>query len=79
MNTLIFTANVADPEFDTWKKINKIIQSRRPNTLKKPGYEGMFDWAPKYFDFSKMSRNDKSYIQYEFTEEEWIIFKLRWL
>ncbi len=76
---LIFTAIAGYPQFETWKKINKVILDHQPPALKNLGYEGLFEWAPKYFGFSRMFRNDKSYIQYEFTEEEWIIFKLKWL
>lgn len=75
-----FNANVSDPNFEIWKKVDNVIRQHRPANIPQSfGYEGMFAWAPQHFGFSKMYRNARSYIQYEFTEEEWLIFKLKWL
>ena len=75
----IFTACVSDPNFETWKRIDAVVKGYRSITHPRCSYEDMFEWATNHFEFTRMFRNDKSYIQYEFTEEEWIIFKLKWL
>lgn len=80
---IAFTANALDPTFKQWSKVNGVIMNNLTPELKKAraidGYEGLFDLVPKYFDIASMYRNKDGRVVYEFTEEQWIWFKLKWL
>jgi len=81
MSTFIFRSNAPtySVEFKNWHQINRVVLAHRPRKLLFKGYEDIFEWAIKYFGFSKFFRHTDGQLQYEFTEEEWLIFKLKWL
>lgn len=77
---IAFTASANDPTFE---QVNGVILNNLTPELEKAwdrdGYEGLFDLVPDYFDIASMYRNKDSRVVYEFTEEQWIWFKLKWL
>lgn len=66
-----------------WNLVDKTIRKHLPSEImqtlwRENGYEGLFPIVPEYFGMSKMYRNEKSYVTYEFTEQQWTVFLLRW-
>ncbi len=79
--TFIFSANMESPEFETWKKIDRVVHGFACSTLewKRGGYEGIAKIVKDEFDI-ELTRENNSHVQYKFkNEEDFLIFKLRWL
>lgn len=70
-------------QIDLWIKVNQAIMSNLPEDLKhkwsSSGYEVLFSTVPEYFGMTRMYRNKDSYVTFEFTDQEWTMFILRWL
>ena len=69
-------------EISNWKMINQIIMSNMPDDIRHDwelnGYEGIFSKAPEYFGMNRMYRTSTSHVTFEFTDEQWVLFLLRW-
>ena len=83
---MILTARVTEDHGDQislWLKVNEVILGNLPKDLKdnwaSSGYEGLFSTAPKYFGMTRMYRGKNSYVTFEFTDQQWTMFILRWL
>ena len=78
-----FNARLFDPTFDQWDLTDKIISDNLTPEMKEikslHGYEGLFHLVPQYFGMTRMYRDPGGCITYEFTEEQWVWFLLRWL
>lgn len=72
----------SDKNFNKWNLLNKIIFVNLTPEMKEimsiHGYEGLFHLVPRYFGITKMYRNPGGWVTYEFTEEQWVLFLLRW-
>lgn len=70
-------------EFHQWLMVNKVIMDNMPSSMKDKwvnnGYEGLFSVAPQYFGMTKMHRPGNTNVTFEFTDEEWLMFCLKWL
>jgi len=68
-------------EFKQWRMVDMVIAEHHPKDMRdlwvSRGYEGLFDVVPKYFGMTKMYRHN-SFVTYEFTDEQWTMFVLRW-
>ena len=83
---MILTARVTEDHGDQislWLKVNEVILGNLPKDLKdnwdSSGYEGLFSTAPEYFGMTRMYRGKNSYVTFEFTDQQWTMFILRWL
>ena len=69
-------------EISNWRMINQIILGNMPDDIRHDwelnGYEGIFSTAPKYFGMNRMYRTETSHVTFEFTDEQWVLFLLRW-
>lgn len=78
-----FNARLFGPTFDQWDLTDKIISDNLTPEMKEikrlHGYEGLFHLVPQYFGMARMYRDPGGCITYEFTEEQWVWFLLRWL
>lgn len=65
-----------------WRMVNGIVIHNLPEDMKAKwasnGYEGLFSTAPKYFGMNRMYRNKSSHVTFEFTDQQWVMFLLRW-
>ena len=72
----------SDSNFDKWYFAENIIHSNLTPKMKEiklhHGYDGLFHLMPQYFGMTKMYRNPGGWVTYEFTEEQWVWFLLRW-
>lgn len=82
---MILTARVTKDNIDQismWRKVNEVILGNLPKDLKdnwaSSGYEGLFSTAPKYFGMTRMYRDKNYYVTFEFTNQQWTMFILRW-
>lgn len=70
------------PETDNWAMINQIVVYNMPDDMiddwVSDGYEGLFSAVPKYFGMNRMYRTETSHVTFEFTDEQWVMFLLRW-
>jgi hypothetical protein len=70
-------------EFKQWRLVDTVIAEYQPKDMRdlfdRRGYEGLFDVVPKYFGMTRMYRDPiNSFVTYEFTDEQWTMFVLRW-
>lgn len=69
-------------EISNWKMINQIIMSNMPDDIRHDwelnGYEGLYSTAPEYFGMNRMYRTETSHVTFEFTDQQWVLFLLRW-
>jgi hypothetical protein len=70
-------------EFEQWKIVTRVMLDYLPYDIwvryATAGYEGLFDVVPKYFGMTRMYRDPiNSFVTYEFTDEQWTMFVLRW-
>lgn len=83
MITMSAKFEASSAEFANWKFVDRIIKQHLPKDIKSKliffGYEGLFSVVPEYFGITSMYRNERSYITFEFTEEQWVIFLLKWV
>ena len=79
---IILNARFSNSNHDKWNLSNKIIFDNLTPEMKELvslfGYEGLFNLVPQYFGMTKMYRDSGGCITYEFTEEQWIWFILKW-
>jgi hypothetical protein len=70
-------------DIDRWLEINEVIQNNMTPEIKKrwmsDGYEGLNECALDYFGINRIYRNEQNYVTFEFTEQQWVMFLLRWL
>ena len=77
-------AKTTDPTFKQWSWADDILRKNMVISAKKlwnkDGYDGISrnNEILKYFGVSRIYRGDDSYMRYEFTEEQWTMFILRW-
>jgi hypothetical protein len=79
---LIFTGKVTDTNFNYWSMVDRIIRVNFTPEMNiswcKNGYDGLISLAPQHFGITRMYRNREGFITFEFTEEQWAWFLLRW-
>lgn len=72
-----------EEEFFKWRWVKEIIMDNLTDEMKTnwqdKGYEGLFKLVPKHFGMTRMYRKPTSYVTFEFTEEQWTMFLLRWM
>lgn len=70
-------------EYFQWLLVDQVIQrnmtSEMKSALQQSGYKGLFQLVPVHFGITRMYRDNKGVITYEFTPEQWTLFALRWL
>lgn len=66
-----------------WVEVNQIIQDNMTPEIKErwnsDGYSGLNECALDYFGINRIYRNEQNYVTFEFTEQQWVMFLLRWL
>jgi len=66
-----------------WRMVKDVIVNQLPDDMQESwrehGFDGIFSTAPEYFGMTKMYRGKNSWVTFEFTEQEWLMFSLRWL
>jgi len=69
--------------FKTWKMVNAVIQQNMTPEIREQwmndGYEGIAESGPKYFGINRIYRDEQESMTFEFTEQQWTMFVLRWL
>lgn len=83
---IVFGAEVKtdnQSEIANWKFVSEIILNNFTPEMQaqwiKEGFEGLFSLVPEHFGMTRMYRNKNSYITFEFTEEQWTMFLLKWV
>jgi len=66
-----------------WRMVKDVIVNHLPDDMQESwrehGFDGIFSTAPEYFGMTRMYRGENSWVTFEFTEQEWLMFSLRWL
>jgi hypothetical protein len=66
-----------------WRMVKDVIVNQLPDDMQESwrehGFDGIFSTAPEYFGMTRMYRSKNSWVTFEFTEQEWTMFSLRWL
>jgi len=66
-----------------WRMVKDVIVNQLPDDMQESwrihGFDGIFSTAPEYFGMTGMYRSENSWVTFEFTEQEWTMFSLRWL
>jgi hypothetical protein len=69
--------------FKTWKKVNNVIQENMTPEIRErwliDGYTGLNECALDYFGINRIYRDSEQTMTFEFTEQQWTMFALRWL
>lgn len=69
-------------EMARWRMVNHVILNHLPDDMQESwhdhGYEGLFLTAPKYFGMTRMYRSKSSHVTFEFTDQQWTMFLLKW-
>ena len=69
-------------EISNWRMINQIVRHNMPDDMiddwVSDGYEGLFSAVPEYFGMNRMYRTETSHVAFEFTDQQWVLFLLRW-
>lgn len=69
-------------EFANWRLVDQIVRKNLNEDMQAKwvsnGYEGLCSVVPEYFGMTRMYRNNSTHITFEFTEEQWTVFLLRW-
>ena len=72
-----------EEEYSKWRRVKEIIMDNLTDEMKtnwqNKGYEGLFKLVPKHFGMTRMYRKPTSHVTFEFTEEQWTMFLLRWM
>lgn len=85
MKLLKYTARYStdNSKFEQWKIINEAIMQNMTPELKAKwyeyGYTGIAKEACEYFGINSIYRDTNQSMTFEFTEEQWTMFALRWL
>jgi hypothetical protein len=68
--------------FVLWKKVNEVIKENMTPEIReqwmKDGYEGIAGSATKYFGINRIYRDEEQSMTFEFTDQQWTMFMLRW-
>lgn len=79
---LTFIGKISDPTLKNWHIVDRIIRTNLTQEMKigwvKSGYDGLFSSVPQHFGITRMYRNREGFLTFEFTEEQWAWFLLRW-
>lgn len=79
---MIFTSKITDTNFNYWSMVDRTVRANFTPEMKitwgKNGYDGLISLVPQHFDITRMYRNNEGFITFEFTEEQWAWFLLRW-
>jgi len=83
MKILSANCSLNSVEWGQWAIVDSVIKKNLPKDMPgidyNSGYEGLFAVVPNYFGMTKMYRNPiNSFVTYEFTDEQWTMFVLRW-
>jgi hypothetical protein len=66
-----------------WRDIDHVIRSnmsaRMSQAWNDDGYEGIAQYAPTEFGMYAMYRDENDSVTFEFTDEQWTWFALKWL
>jgi hypothetical protein len=69
--------------YEDWIWINDVLFDTMPDTMQYLwidfGYEGIMPHVPEHLGMTRMYRNEQSNIVFEFTDEQWLLFNLKWL
>jgi hypothetical protein len=69
--------------FALWKKVDSIIQQNMTPEIREQwvegGYDGIAMCAPKYFGINRIYRDENQSMTFEFTDQQWTMFVLKWL
>jgi hypothetical protein len=67
----------------SWMMVNDVIQENMTPEIRerwmKRGYEGLNECALEYFGINRIYRDEQQSTTFEFTEQQWTWFILRWL
>lgn len=73
----------SNESFSQWKLVNEIMFANMPAEIKTvwliAGYDGIAEMASKYFGMNRIYRDNEDSVTFEFTEQQWTMFALRWL
>lgn len=76
---LVFTLKL---NFNNWVIVDRIIRANFTPEMKiawnNNGYDGLYSLVPEHFGMTNMYRNSEHVVTFEFTEEQWAWFILRW-
>lgn len=80
---ICLTASVEDPNFTLWQRVNNVVMHNLTQDMQKTwqshGYEGIAELCREYFGMHAFYRHiQRQVIVYEFTEQQWTMFVLRW-
>lgn len=69
-------------EFKNWALVERIIRKNMTQDMKSKwamiGYDALFTVVPEYFGMTRMYRGKDTSLTFEFTDEQWFMFLLRW-
>jgi hypothetical protein len=81
MMTVALYGGSTDREW--WVEVNQVIQDNMTPEIKErwnsDGYSGLNECALDYFGINRIYRNEQNYVTFEFTDQQWVMFLLRWL
>jgi hypothetical protein len=73
----------APPFRKEWAEVDRIIRSNLPSDMRKAwavkGYTGITQYAIETFNMHAMYRDSNYCMTFEFLEEDYFLFKLKWL
>jgi hypothetical protein len=76
------TGKINTTTFGDWIWVNDVLFDTMPDTMRSVwndfGYEGIAPHVPEHLGMSRMYRNEQSSIVFEFTDEQWLLFNLKW-
>ena len=83
MKYLRYNATYDNESFDTFIKVNDIIQKNMTPEIKarwmEDGYVGLNECALEYFGINRIYRDERQSMTFEFTEQQWTWFAMKWL
>jgi hypothetical protein len=83
MKLLRYNAKFGDDTVDSWLKVNDVIMENMTPEIRERwmqnGYEGLAECALDYFGINRIYRDSEQAMTFEFTEQQWTWFTLRWL
>jgi hypothetical protein len=73
-----------DDNFKTWKMVNEVIQQNMTPEIRERwmdrGYEGLAtECVLEHYGINRIYRDEQQSMTFEFTEQQWTWFLLRWL
>jgi hypothetical protein len=85
MVMIVIKPNNDNDTFHRWLLVDDIIKREMWEDLtlaqawSKGGYSTLADIVPEMFGMTRMYRDEKDAVTFEFTEQQWTVFALRWL